>query len=82
MGKVFLFRTGEDENVIEENDYKVIQPIHQDLMHHAHEGGRGVTKPEGQHSVLKMPIARAERTLWYVLLSQTDLMVASCQIYF
>jgi hypothetical protein len=49
---MFFFYLGVNKNVIDENHNKLIQVLHEYLIHEIHEIGKGIHKSEGHHGIL------------------------------
>lgn len=46
MPKTLFLRLGEDYDVVEVNDYIIVQDISKDFIHQAEESGWGIGQPE------------------------------------
>src|SRR5271167_1422208 len=60
MAGVFLWRAGEDKDVIQVNDDKDIQVVPEHIIHEMLEDCRGIGEAKRHHKVLKMAITGAE----------------------
>jgi hypothetical protein len=49
---MLFFHLGVNQNVVDENHDKLIQVLHEHLIHEIHEIGRGIRKSEGHHGIL------------------------------
>src|SRR3954466_13461257 len=67
---------GVDQNVIDENDNKLVKKFHEHLVHHIHEVGWCICQTKWHHGVLIQTIPCGESSLRYVLLSNLKLKIA------
>ena len=76
MTAMFFIAFREDENVIDEDDYKLVQILHEYGIHEFHEGGGCIGQTNGHDRVLVRSIASAKSGLQNVFFPNPDLVVA------
>ena len=77
---MFLFRSGEYEDVVQKDQDERIQVIRKDIVHQTHELCWGISNPKGNHEEFVVPPARAERSLWDVFLAHWHLPISRSQV--
>jgi hypothetical protein len=78
--KMLFARLGEDEDVIQVDEYKFAHLMPEDLVHDLLERGRGVGETKAEHFELEVPNGRAESRFRHVFRWDADLVVSLCQI--
>ena len=78
---VFL-RLGEDEDVINEDDHKVVEIGAEHVVHCLHETSWCVRQAKGHDLELIMPVPSGEGGFLDILLSNSNLMIARLQVNF
>jgi hypothetical protein len=77
-----LFSTSRiDKYVINQDNDKLIQFFHEDLVHEVHEVSRGIGESKRNHSELVLTIASYEHHLGHVFRPNPQLIVPGPQIY-
>jgi hypothetical protein len=76
MFLMLFFCLGVNQNVIDENHKKLIQVLHEHLIHEIHEIGRGIRKSEGHHGILIESIPGLERCLGNILFLNSKLVIS------
>src|ERR1041385_5780722 len=79
LGMLF-FRLGIYQDIMNEHHHKLVEVLHENLVHEVHEISRGIGKSEGHHSVLEQTILGREGGLGDVRLSDLQLMISGPQI--
>ena len=69
-----------DENIIYENNYKLIQIRSKDSVHIIHKNSRGISQSKRHHGKLIMPIPCSKSRFGYILLLHSYLMISRSQI--
>lgn len=77
---MLFFRLGKDEYVINEDDNKLVQVLHENFVHEVHEVGRGIGQSEGHDPVLVQPITSNKCCFGDVLWSNLQLVVSRSQV--
>ena len=80
MSNMIFHRSGIDEYVIQEDQYKLVQEVLQEVIHKVHKLRRGVGDPKRDNQTLVEPVASFERCLWYVLLPHWHLPISQFQV--
>src|SRR3954466_4860123 len=76
MSFMLLFAFGVDQNVIDENDNKLVKELHEHLVHHIHEISWCIGQTKWHHGVLIQSIPSGDRCLRYVLFSYLKLKIS------
>jgi hypothetical protein len=74
------FHLGVNQNVVDENHEKLIQVLHEHLIHEIHEVSRGIRNSEGHHSILVESIPGAKHCHGNIQLSNSQLVISRSQI--
>jgi hypothetical protein len=77
---MFFGDGGIDKDVINEHHYKLVQSIHEYLIHHVHEISQGISESKGHHCELLLPISGDESCLRNVVRSNFHLMISGPKI--
>jgi hypothetical protein len=72
---MFFLTPREYQNIINEYDNKLIEILHEYLVHQVHEVRWSVGQDKRHHSELIPPISICECCFWYILNSDFQLMV-------
>jgi hypothetical protein len=60
---MLFFGLGVYQDVIDEHHYKLVEDLHEYLIHEVHEIGRGIGQAEGHYGVLKQAVMSSEGDL-------------------
>ena len=71
---------GVDEDVVDEHNHELVEVLHEHLIHHPHEVGRGVGQSKRHHGALVQSVSRGERSLGDIALSDLQLIVSGAKI--
>lgn len=80
MLDMLFFGLGVYQDILNEHHQKLVEVLHEDLVHDVHEIGRGIGKSEGHHIVAEQTIAGCEVCLEDVRLADLQLVVSGPQI--
>ena len=78
---MLLFGLGVDENVVDEHNDKLVQKVHEDLIHEIHEISGGIGQSKRHDVVLIQPISGGKGSFWNVGGLDFQLMISSSKIY-
>src|SRR3954471_25054438 len=76
MSFMLFIALGVDQNVIDENDDKLVKKFHEHFVHHIHEVGWCIGQTKWHHGVLIQSIPSGESSLRYVLFPYLKLKIA------
>jgi hypothetical protein len=73
---MFFLCPSEYKDIVNEDHYELLQILHEHLIHEVHEVGMCTGQSEGHNCVLVQSISFMESCLWYVQLSNFQLVVS------
>src|SRR3954466_13979118 len=76
MSFMLFFALGVDQNVIDENDNKLVKELRENLVHHIHEISWCIGQTKWHYGVLIQSIPCGESCLRYVLFSYLELEIS------
>ncbi len=79
---VFLFTSGVDQNIVDENYHESIKERLKDSVHKIHECSWGISEPEQHYSKFIMTIPRYESRFVHVLRLNPQLTISRLQVDF
>ncbi len=77
---MLFFIIGIDENVIDEHDHKLVQKLHEHLIHEVHEIGGSIRQTERHHGVLIQSVTSGESGLRNIRLSNSKLVITGPKV--
>jgi hypothetical protein len=77
---VIIFVLGIYEDIIDEHHNKLVQEVHEDLVHHAHEVGRSIGQPKRHDCKLIQTILRGEGCLGNIFLLDFQLVIPRSEV--
>src|SRR3954466_12395183 len=77
---MFFFPFGINQNVIDENNDKLIQEVHKNLIHEVHEIRGGIGLSKRHDCILIQSISGGKCSLWDILCTNLELMITSSKI--
>jgi hypothetical protein len=80
MVSMILFGLRVNQNVVNEDNHKLVQIIHENLVHEIHKISRGVGQSKRHHGILIMTIPCPKSGLGNIRLSYFQLVVTSAEI--
>jgi hypothetical protein len=69
-----------DQDLINEDHDKLVQLFHENRVHQVHEVSRGIGQTKGHHQILIETILGGESSLWDILFTNLDLMIARTKV--
>ena len=79
---VFFSTCGKDQDVINEDNYKLVQFLHEYRIHQIYEVCRSIGQTKRHNKILIQPISGGESGLRHILRSNFYLMITRSQINF
>ena len=79
---VFLFTLGIDKNVVDKHHDKLVQIIHEHIVHEIHEIGGGIGQTERHQGVLIQSVTSDKYGLGNISLTHLQLMISGAKIDF
>ena len=77
---MLFFIFGVDKNVVDEHNNKLVQTLHEHLIHEIHEIGRSIRQTKTHHGVLVQSVTGGEGGLRNIRLSDTKLMITGPKV--
>ena len=77
---MLFFTLGVNEDVIDKDYHKFVEEVHEHLVHHMHEEGRGIGETKGHHSIFVKTVSCSECGLRNIFLLDFEMVIFGPQI--